>query len=223
MPGTKLADLATAMAPLPSCVPIEPVGRGRPRGSTPAPALMSFETYCRLVGEVPALGEIELRGPVDPLLHPRFFDMVRYAAQRGLEVRARSELFAVSERLAEQCVTSGLARLQVVLPPPRTRAPEEIEVGLPFIRGLRNLARIVAARRRLASQRPVIEIVDVVTRGRLPQLPELVRLAHKHGAASLQMLDPAESLAGEDPQVVARWFGEARALASALGVDLRFP
>ena len=101
--------------PLPSRIHIEPVGRGcgsKMSGmGTPAPALMSFAAYCRLLEQFPASSEIELCAPVDPLLHPRFFDMVRHAVARGLRVAARSTLHSLSDRAAEDCVKSGLFRL----------------------------------------------------------------------------------------------------------------
>src|SRR5438132_13530442 len=179
--------------PLPSRIQIEPVGRGRSGVGAPAPALMSFAAYCRLLEQFPASGEIELCAPVDPLLHPRFFDMVRHAAARGLRVAARSTLHSLSDRAAEDCVKSGLFRLQVALEPPRPRLANEIRVAAPFSRALRNVTRLIEVRRRLGSALPQIELLDIVTRSKLAQLPELVRSAQRHGADALCVLDIAES------------------------------
>ena len=93
--------------PLPNRIHIEPVGRGRSGTVIPAPLLMSFAAYCRLLEQFPAAAEIELSAPVDPLLHPRFFDMVRHAAAHGLRVSARSALLSLSDRAAEDCIKSG--------------------------------------------------------------------------------------------------------------------
>src|SRR2546428_5219489 len=224
--------------PLPSRIQIEPVGRGRAGVGTPAPALMSFAAYCRLLEQFPASGEIELCAPVDPLLHPRFFDMVRHAAAGGLGVAARSTLHSLSDRAAEDCVKSGLFRLQAALEPPRPGLANEIRVAVPFSRALRNVARLVATKRRLASAAPRIELLEVATRSKLAQLPELVRLARQHGADSVCVIDivesaPAtglmrgfvesESLRGEEPAVLERAFAEARAAAETLEIGLPLP
>ena len=224
--------------PLPTCVHLEPVGRGQPSARTPAPALMSYEAYCRLIDEFPALSQIEFSAPVDPLLHPRFFDMVRYAGSRGLQISARSELASLSPARAEECVTSGLFRLQVALEPPRPRPANELRVAAPFSRALRNVTRLIEVRRRLGSALPQIELLDIVTRSKLAQLPELVRSAQRHGADAFCALDIAESaramglmrafidaetLRGEDPAVLERVFAETRAVAQELGIGLRLP
>ena len=224
--------------PLPSRIQIEPVGRGRSGIGTPAPALMSFAAYCRLLEQFPAPGEIELCAPVDPLLHPRFFDMVRHAAARGLRVAARSTLHSLSDRAAEDGVKSGLFRLQVALEPPRPRLANEIRVAAPFSRALRNVARLVAMKRSLASATPKIELLEVATRSKLAQLPELVRVARQHGADSVCVVDIAESmpptglmrgfieresLRGEAPAVVEKSFADARAMAETLEIGLQLP
>src|SRR5215213_6142386 len=111
--------------PLPSFVQIEPVGQcnlrcqmcpiqfrqdGPPHGP---PAFMPFETFTRLVDDFGDIEELQLQGLGEPMMHPRFFDMVRYAAQRGIQVSTNSNLTLLSERRAELCVTSGLAALHV--------------------------------------------------------------------------------------------------------------
>ncbi|HEY3074489.1 MAG TPA: SPASM domain-containing protein [Burkholderiales bacterium] len=224
--------------PLPSRIQIEPVGRGRSSMGAPAPALMSFAAYCRLLEQFPASSEIELSAPVDPLLHPRFFDMVRHAAAHGLRVSARSTLVSLSDRAAEDCVKSGLFRLQVALEPPRPRLANEIRVAVPFSRALRNVTRLVAMKRRLASAAPRLELLDIATRSKLAQLPELVRVARQHGADSVCVIDIAEnapatglmrsfieceSLRGEALAVVEKSFAETRAVADALEIGLQLP
>jgi MoaA/NifB/PqqE/SkfB family radical SAM enzyme len=81
-------------------------------------------------------------------------------------------------------------------------------------------------------------------RRNLEQLAALVRLAHQYGVREVSVQHLAhdfsegslplkyrpmrefveqETLLNEDPALVARWFGEARAAAEALGVQLRLP
>ena len=144
--------------PLPAATQVAPVragdvgcrispSSGRPLPARPA-ALMSFGAFCRLVDALPPLAELRLEGGAEPLLHPRIFDMVRYAAARGIEVSLRSRLVPFSPRRAEECVASGLARLRVPVDPAR-----------PDPRVLRNLERIVAARGAAGAQSPKIELI----------------------------------------------------------------
>ena len=63
---------------LPRSAQMEPVGPAK------APALISFEAFRELLDEQPDLRELQLQGAGEPLAHPRFFDMVSYAARRGI-------------------------------------------------------------------------------------------------------------------------------------------
>jgi MoaA/NifB/PqqE/SkfB family radical SAM enzyme len=164
----------TPQLALPSFVQIEPVGqcsmecktipvsyyrRDAPRGRPPA--FIRFDAFCRLIDELPAIQELQLQSAQDPLLHPRFFDMVRYAAARGIEVSTHTRLKALSQRRAEDCVASGLRRMHVVLGEP---GPERARV-------LANVRRLIAAKRSAGSRWPYVHFAHshagrLVVRGR---------------------------------------------------------
>lgn len=249
---------AKVALPLPRFVQIEPVGQcnlacrmcpvayradGGP-GTGKPPAFMSFEAFRRVLDQFPAMRELHLQGLGEPMLHPRFFDMVRAAAARGIEVSTNSNLTALSRRRAEECAESGLKRLHVSLDAASPGAYEFIRVGARFDRVVRNLDWLLDARRRAGARRPGIVLVAVAMRRNLEELPALVRFAHAKGieAVSVQHLAhdfsestlpgryrpmrafvDAETLLTGDPARVERGFAEARRVAAALGVDLRLP
>ena len=205
---------------------------------------MSFEAFCRVLEQFPAVRHLQLQGMGEPLLHPRFLDMVRHAAARGIEVTTNTNLTALSPRRADELVTSGLAKLHISIDAADAAVYEYIRVGSRLSRVLRNLALVQAAKNRLRAERPEIVLVAVAMRRNLEELPRLVRLAADYGvpAMSVQHLAhdfieealPAqyrvmrtfvedETLMNEDPARVERWFDEARAVAKELGVDLRLP
>jgi MoaA/NifB/PqqE/SkfB family radical SAM enzyme len=140
-------------------------------------ALMNYDMFCRLVDQFPDLEELHLQGLGEPLLHPRFFDMVRYAARRGVEVSTNTNLTALSDRRAQDCVGSGLARMQVLLDGATAKTYELIRTGARFRRVLRNLKRVVDAKTRVGSELPRICLVAVAMRKNLHELPAMVRLA----------------------------------------------
>ena len=96
--GRAHANFAT-----PDYLQLEPVGQcnlrcqmcpiqfrqdGPPHGP---PAFMEFEPFTRLLDEFPGLEELQLQGLGEPMMHPRFFDMValrrRAAASRSAPTR----------------------------------------------------------------------------------------------------------------------------------------
>jgi len=182
---------------LPAFVQIEPVGQcnlrcrmcpiqfrgdggpGQPR------AYMDFDTFCRLVDQFPGMTELQLQGLGEPLLHPRFFDMVHYAAQRGVHVSTNTNLTIMSEAGAQACVTSGLHTLHVSVDGATPQTYQAIRVRSRFERVLRNLRRVVQARLALQSELPHLRLVAVVMRENLAELPDIVRLAHEEGVKSV--------------------------------------
>jgi radical SAM protein with 4Fe4S-binding SPASM domain len=178
------------------------------------------------------------------MMHPRFFDMVSCAAKRAVKVGTNTNLTLLTDARAERCVTSGLAELHASVDGATAATYERIRVRAYFDRVIANLRRLLDVRRRLGSATPRVRLVAVAMRQNLHELPDLVRLAHRLGveAVFVQHLChdfgeaslPAhyrpmrdfvneETLLAEDPERVERYFGQARAAARDLGVDLRLP
>src|SRR5881275_2733628 len=118
--------LVRSQQPLPRFLQVEPVGQcnlrcrmcpiefrkdGPPNGP---PAFIDFDTFTRLVDQfLPGLEELQLQGLGEPLMHPRFYDMVAYAAGRGVKVSTNSNLTLLNPARAERLVTCGLDELHV--------------------------------------------------------------------------------------------------------------
>jgi radical SAM protein with 4Fe4S-binding SPASM domain len=241
---------------LPTYIQVEPVGQcnlrcqmcsiqfrqdGPPYGP---PAFMQFEAFTRLVDQFKDLRELHLQGLGEPMMHPRYFDMVAYAAAKGIRVTTNSNLTLLNARRAELCVTSGLDCLHVSLDGATAETYERIRVRAHFDRVVRNIELLLDTRRCLGSDRPRLHLVSVVMRQNLHELPELVQLAHRweaeemfvqhlchdFGESSLPahywpMRDfvQAETLLEEDAARIEHYFGVARERARELGLKLRLP
>jgi radical SAM protein with 4Fe4S-binding SPASM domain len=205
---------------------------------------MDFGMFTRVIDQFGTLEELHLQGLGEPMMHPRFFDMVEYAFARGIRVSTNSNLTLLNERRAERCVTSGLDCLHVSIDGATAETYEHIRVRAHYDRVVSNLERLLAARERLGSEHPHIQLVMVVMRQNLHELPEIVRLAHtwsveevfvQHlchdfGESSLpsyyrpmRAFVQEQTLLGADPQQVEYYFAAARNVAKELGVKLRLP
>ncbi len=241
---------------LPKFLQIEPVGQcnlrckmcsiqfrtdGPPNGP---PAFMKFEVFTQLLDQFPDLEELQLQGLGEPMMHPRFFDMVEYAVGRGVSVGANTNATYLSALRAERCVSSGLGNLHISIDGATAETYNRIRVRAHFDRVITNVERLTATRRRLGADTPRVRMVVVAMRENLHEFPDLVRLAsrlgidavfvqhlcHDFGESSLPeryrpMRDfvDAETLTHVDPDEVARVFDDARRVADELGVDLRLP
>ena len=250
------AAATAAPLPLPRFLQIEPVGQcnlrcrmcpiqfrqeGSPGG---APAFLPLADFERVLDQFTDVSELHLQGLGEPLMHPDFFVMVRYAIRRGIEVSTNSNLTVLSERRAAECVASGLTRIYVSIDGASAQTYERIRVRARFERVLRNVRRLFGARRAQNSAHPDIRLVAVAMRQNLHELPDLVRLAHELGIDNLSVQHlchdfgeeslperyrpmrafvDSELLTHIDPAVVAVAFERARETAAVLGVTLRLP
>jgi MoaA/NifB/PqqE/SkfB family radical SAM enzyme len=254
-PGSDVLK-STPRIPTPTYVQIEPVGtcnlqckmcpiqfrEDKPLlGSS---KLMKFELYKRIVDQFENIQTLHLQGLGEPMLHPRFFDMVAYAAAKGVRVTTNTNLTMMNPKRAELSVTSGLETLHFSIDGTNADTYETIRINARFDKVLANLENLVQAKKRLNSPFPRLHMVMVIMRQNLAELPELVRLAHQFGAEEVfaQQLshdfdDPSfnprfkplheyvnqQSLLYEDPQRVEHYFDQARSLAAELNVILRLP
>ena len=242
--------------PLPSFVQIEPVGQcnlrcrmcsipyredGPPFGPL---AFMPFADYVRLVDGFPTLTELHLQGLGEPMMHPRFFDMVRYAADKGIAVSCNSNLSLLSEKRAAECVESGLSVLNVSLDAADPATYERIRLRGRFSKVIRNIDRVLAARLAAAGTSPDVRLVMVIMRDNLGELEPLIDLAAERGIVSIfvqalchdfseadlpakyrpmRAFVEAQALQHHDEAEIERRFVAARQHASSCGVDLRLP
>jgi MoaA/NifB/PqqE/SkfB family radical SAM enzyme len=241
--------------PLPRSVQIEPVGQCnlrcrmcpvqfRPDGHRGASAFMQFDTFRLLLDQFGRITELHLQGLGEPMLHPRFFDMVELAVARGIQVSTNTNMTVMTEEQAERCVTSGLHALHVSIDASHPEIYEAVRVGahLPLV--LRNLRRVTTAKTRLGHDRPHVSLVAVLMRSTLEGLPDLVRLAAESGVGAMSVqqlchdfsedsLPPhylpmrdfieQEMLAETDREHAQEVFGRALARAAQDGIALRLP
>ncbi len=56
------------------------------------PAFMPLERFTTLEVPFTGISDLHLQGQGEPMMHPRFFDMVRYAASRGIRATTNTNL-----------------------------------------------------------------------------------------------------------------------------------
>ncbi|HEU5085789.1 MAG TPA: radical SAM protein [Roseiflexaceae bacterium] len=238
--------------PLPTYVQIEPVGQCNLRcqmcpiqfREEPPAAFMPFPTYTRLVDSFPDLTELHLQGLGEPLMHPRFFDMVTYAAEKGIRVSTNTNGTLFSERRAEQAVTCGLASIHISIDGAQAATYERIRVRAQFATVIRGVERLVAARARHGGVAPHLRLTMVLMRQNIDELIDLIELTARLGIAELFVQHLCHDF-GEDTlpahyasmrqfvdeqtvttfaaDTVEQVFAAARERAAQLGVKLRLP
>ena len=240
---------------LPEYVQIEPVGQCNLRcrmcaiqfrkdGLPPGPpAFMDFEVFKRLVDQMERMTVLHLQGLGEPMMHPRFFEMVEYAAAKGVRVTTNTNLTLLGRKRAMRAVDSGLAELHASLDGATPEVYEAIRARARYARVVANLEGLLAVRRARGLRRPAITIVFVVMRRNLHELPAVVRqagrwdvdevfvqhLCHDFNESTLpgeyapmrKFVERESVLNASD--LVEPIFDAAREEARRVGIDLRLP
>ena len=238
------------MIEIPRFVQIEPVGQCnlrcrmcpvRYREATNA--FMAWEAFTAIVDQLPGLSELHLQGLGEPLLHPRFFDMVDYAVARGVGVGVNTNLTLLTPAKAERAAACGLRAIHISVDGATAATYERIRVDARFSILERNVLRLLSELQRQGSTTHV-EITAVVMRDNLAELADLVALTARWGVrdlhvqhlchdfgestlperyAPMRAFVAEQTLVDYDAELVAQAFGEAREAAKAHGVALRLP
>jgi radical SAM protein with 4Fe4S-binding SPASM domain len=209
-----------------------------------AEGAMCFHTFKGLVDALPALEKVTLQGLGEPLLAPDLFRMVEYAAGRAIRIGFNTNGTFLSRDKSERLVAGGLDWLNVSVDGATAATYESIRDGSDFARVRENVIDLVDVIRAQRAERPTVSLVFVAMRRNVGELPDLVRLAAEWGVgrlyvqnlshsfgdtepsgsyAEIRRFAESEALWAERNEEAERLFAEARAVASALGVDLRLP
>ncbi len=199
---------------------------------------MKWDTFTSLLEGFPDLQHLHLQGLGEPMMHPQFFEMVRYAADRGIQVTINTNLTLLNPQRTERLIQSGLDTLYFSIDGATPETYERIRKRAHFERVLNNMEMFLKARKQTGSGLPHLCLVMVIMQQNLHELPELVKLAHRWEAdkffvqhLSHDFGEPTlpeeyrpmreyiaeQSLAQEDPERIEYYFDEARQLAGVLG------
>jgi radical SAM protein with 4Fe4S-binding SPASM domain len=205
---------------------------------------MEFETYQRLIDQFTNLKDLHLQGLGEPMMHPRYYDMVRYAVGKGIRVTTNSNMTLLNKKRAEECVTCGLDTLHVSIDGATTEMYERIRLKAHFDRVLHNLDLLLETRERLGTGKPHLKMVMVIMKQNLHELPDLVRLgkryqmeeifvqhlSHDFGEESLpknykpmREYVQEQTLYNEEIPRIDHYFEAARSAARELNIPIRLP
>jgi MoaA/NifB/PqqE/SkfB family radical SAM enzyme len=162
-------------------------------------------------------GTIAFMGLGEPLLHPRFLDMVQLAKRRGLRAEVTTNALLLDEAMAAGLLAAGLDQLVVSIDGASAEAFGRVRSGASLTRVVENTRRLNDARGSNYGPSMRIGVEFVAMRSNIDELPGLGRLAARLGARFIlvtNVLPYAEELAGEtlyDVGVMASGWAETTA------------
>jgi len=182
-------------------------------------------------GLLPLLGRtrhIHLQGWGEPLLHPRFFDMVGWCRARGLAVSTTTNGLLLDEAGLGRLVDLEVDVLGVSLAGVRPESNDARRAGTDMERLRRSLERLAELKARRGVERPAVHLAYMRLADGLGELAALPELARSLGAAKLMISGPHPGATpafagGPDPAAVEAACREVAARCAELGLEAFWP
>jgi radical SAM protein with 4Fe4S-binding SPASM domain len=177
--------------------------RYRP-GIDRADGAFPVDRFVALLDELPDLEQVTLQGLGEPLLHPDLEAMIVAAKDRGITVGFNTNGTLLTPGRCRSLVEAGVDWVHVSVDGATAATFEHIRDGARFGQVVRNLRRLLDARRLAGRTTPRVQLNAVLMRSNLGELDDLVRLAGDVGVDRLwlQALSHDFSDTADDPAYV---------------------
>ncbi|MFD1610334.1 radical SAM protein [Sphingomonas tabacisoli] len=153
---------------------------------------LDWNVFRAFLAAHPALRHVELQGEGEPLLHPRFFDMLAACRGRGIRVSLITNGSLLSAERVERLLDFGIHSIHVSMESADPTRFAEIRRGK-FDKVREGLARLVQRRRERGLVEPAVGLAVTVLRSTQDALQGIVDLYRKlslDGGIVAQRLQP---------------------------------
>jgi len=147
---------------------------------------MEWATYMALIESLEEFAEthtVAFAGFGEPLLHPRFVDMVQIAHERGLRTEMTTNALLLTQAKVSELVDAGLDQLVVSIDGVSTDAFGDVRTGASLQQVLENVRSIWSLAEPDGQSRLTIGIEFVAMKRNVHELPGLQWIAKRIGAS----------------------------------------
>jgi MoaA/NifB/PqqE/SkfB family radical SAM enzyme len=150
----------------------------------PSDAIMSWETFARLIPYFELAESVDLTGGGEPLKNPRLVEMVQAAHRAGCEVGFSTNGIRLTGEIAERLVAAGLDWVSFSVDAASADLYESIRFGAKFAMVTGHIAALSKLKRERHMDGPRLMMVMVLMTGEhenYHELPAYIELAHRLG------------------------------------------
>lgn len=172
--------------------------------------MMSFECFTSIIDQIrPYAIEVILYNWGESLLHPRVFDMIRYASDANIGTTVSSHFNNVTDEMIERMIGSGLEHLTVSLDGATQEVYEKYRVRGNLADALSALERLQRRKKERRSHTPVVEWQFIVMRHNEHEIAQAEAIARRLGVERFRTLGvglPFDEL--ENVDLAAQWMSD---------------
>lgn len=144
-----------------------------------------WEVFQRFSVFFPRMDLVYLQGWGEPLMHPRFFDMVALVRQNDCQAGFTTNGSFLNETAIGEILRLSVKYVTISLAGADPHTHDTIRAGSHFDALLGSVSNLVEAKRREGRETPQIHLSYLITRDSVAGLPDMVRKAHEIGVDRL--------------------------------------
>lgn len=141
---------------------------------------MDFNTFKKILNQLPAIQNLQLNGLGEPLLNKELPEMIKYAKSRGISVSINSNCALIDESLAKKLVESGLDLLKISMDSADAEAYQSIR-GTSLEQTIKGIEALVAAKKEKQSSYPQLWFNSIIMKNNYKNLDEILKLGNRVG------------------------------------------
>jgi len=161
--------------------------------------MFDMEILQKLEHLLPKVVRCFLSGGGEPLLHPRFFDMVALLKRRGLEVQFNSNATLVDEENSRRILDSGVDTISFSVDGASRETYESIRTPADFEKTVANIRRLSRMKKDAGSDRPFINMQFTLMDANAHEILQAVEMAASLGLNHL-VIEPLTPVYCFDPE-----------------------
>jgi MoaA/NifB/PqqE/SkfB family radical SAM enzyme len=136
----------------------------RSRTETRKVGYMKFDLYTKVIDDISSrVHNIGLLKQGEPLLHPRFVDMVKYAKEKGLNVGFNTNAVLLDEEKSRELLECGLDWIYFSFDGANKKVYEEIRKGAIYEEVKQNILQFIELRNEKKSKKPYMSMYIIET------------------------------------------------------------
>lgn len=141
--------------------------------------VMTYDDIVRCLDEFPNLLWFDWTGIGEPLLHPRFLEIVTEVKRRGLYVECFDHFGRWDEEVTDRMLDVNLNRVQPSVDGATKETYESIRVGSDFDKVCNNLRYLFDQKEARKAPLPIVDFHYIVQEANIHEMPSFVRLARE--------------------------------------------
>ncbi len=140
---------------------------------------MTLSQFKYIIDEINSLKEIVLGITGEPLLNKDIFRMVKYASDKGINVRIQTNALTLDQFEVDEILNSGLHSLNISFDGAQKKTYETYRVGSDFDRVLKSVTKLAHTKRQRKLKYPTTVLQFLVMKHNEHEIPKIKELAKK--------------------------------------------